>query len=91
MFSILKKWGEIINKSLIFNLTPYLPCLSVLATLTHVSMKRVIWPFYYVFHISVLHRVVVDIGHVYFIIPLIPDLVFPEVSLPESGFFSSAF
>ena len=43
------------------DLTSYLPCLSVLATLTHVLMKRRIWPFYYAFHISVFHVIVMDV------------------------------
>ena len=91
VFNILKKRSGIIDKSPLFNLTSYLPCLSVLATLTHASMKRGIWPVYYAFHISMLHREVVDIIHMFFIIPLITYQVFPKTALPDCGFFSLSF
>jgi len=43
------------------------------------------------FHISVLHRVVVDIILVCFIVPLITYHVFPKTALPDGGFFPSPF
>jgi hypothetical protein len=55
-------------------------------SLGHKSMKRRIWPIYYSFHITMFHRIPMDIIQVALKIQIVPDEMVPESSLPDAGF-----
>lgn len=72
-------------------LVDYLGPIVRVNALTNVSMDSRVGPISHLSHMSMFHRILMEVIHMFFVIAIIADLVFPKTALPDSGFLASTF